>query len=115
MVNISTCRKADQDYAIWVRDRVEADEELKNKSADDLKASGTNCIILEERLMLEFFYYWKNKSHLDIQNVTLCAGSRYSDGGVPEVRWDSDDGEVCVRWLYSCHRDFRLRSRAAVS
>ena len=113
MVNISTCRKADQDYAIWVRDRVEADEELKNKSADDLKASGTNCIILEERLMLEFFYYWKNKSHLDIQNVTLCAGSRYSDGGVPCVSWYGDG--LLVGWFGRAGANGYLRARQAVS
>ena len=31
-------------YAIWVRDRVEADEELKNKSANDLKTPTSRAL-----------------------------------------------------------------------
>jgi len=46
--SIESVRKADKTYAVWVRDRQEADEELKDKSANDLNGDGTNCITLEE-------------------------------------------------------------------
>lgn len=112
---ITSVREPDKTYAVWVRDRVEADEELANKSADDLKREGVNCVTLPERLMLEFFYYWKNEQHLDYHNWTLCAGSRSSDGCVPRVFWDPDCGEVDVSWRYSGGRSSCLRSRVAVS
>jgi hypothetical protein len=112
---VESIRTTDKDYAILVRDRVEADEELKHLSADDLKANGTNCITLEERLMLEFFYWWRTKKHLDITNFTLCAGSRYSDGSVPCVYWNPGYGGVCVSWCYGDDRYGTLRSRQAVS
>ena len=112
---VESIRKTDHDYAVWVRDRIEADEELKNLSADDLKSNGTNCLTLEERLMLEFFYFWKNKKHLDIQNVTSCTGSRYSGGSVPYVGWYSSCGGVGVDWFYAVDRDESMRGRVAVS
>lgn len=112
---ITSVRESKKTYAVWVRDRVEADEELQNKSADDLKAEGVNCITLLERLMLEFFYWWRTKQHLDINNWTLCAGSRGSDGRVPRVTWDPGGGGVDVYWDYSDDRYSYLRSRQAVS
>jgi len=100
-------------YAIWIRDRVEADEELKNLSADDLKEQNIPGIILEERLIYELKYFRETGKHLDRDNVTLCAGSRYSDGCVPNVRWFSD--KFKVDWFYPAFRDGGLRSRQAVS
>src|SRR3989338_9324403 len=44
-------------YAIWVRDRVEADEENKNLSADQLKERGTPEITLEEREAYELKFF----------------------------------------------------------
>jgi len=100
-------------YAVWFRDRVEADEELRNKSANDLKGAGVPGITLEERLMLELFYWWKTKKNLDIKNVTLCSGSRDSGGRVPYVDWDGDG--LSVVWCSPGHRGDCLRSRQAVS
>jgi hypothetical protein len=80
----------DGHYAIWVRANVEADPEFKNLSANKLKEINHQGITLEERLVLELFYFWRTKKHLDIQNWTLCAGSRCSDGGVPDVDWSGD-------------------------
>ena len=74
-------------YAIWVRNRVEADEELKNLSAGDLKEKNIPGITLEERLIYELKYFKETGAHLDRDNITLCAGSRYSDGVVPVVCW----------------------------
>ena len=105
----------DGHYAVWVRTRVEADEEFKNLSANDLKKQNHKGITLEERLALELHYFWKTRGkHLDIQNVTLCTGSRYSDGRVPRVDWHDD--KLDVRWYdHGYADDARLRSRVAVS
>ncbi len=105
----------DGSYAVWFRDRVEADEEMKNKSANDLKNEGIHGVTFEERLLMELFYHWKTGKHLDIKNVTLCSGSFDSDGFVPSVDWFDD-----YSWLYVCRYlpadcDDDLRSREAVS
>lgn len=100
-------------YAIRVRNRVEADEELKNLSANQLKTQSVAGITLEERLVYEIKYFKETGKHLDIKNITLCAGSRDGDGDVPIVDWSG--GEMRVRWYYHDVRGDFLRSREAVS
>jgi len=110
---IKSVRTTEKTYAIWLRDRVEADEENKNKSAKDCEKEGINGITLEERLLLELWYFWKTGKHLDIQNVTLCSGSRYPYGYVPGVGWF--DGRLDVDYCSTDNAHGDLRSRAAVS
>jgi hypothetical protein len=100
-------------YAIWMRDRVEADEELSNKSANDLKQESIKGITLLERLLLELKYFGETGKHLDLKNWTLCSGSRYSDGSVPCVYWGV--GKLEVDGDTVDFRDPRLRSREVVS
>lgn len=100
-------------YAIRIRDRVEADEELKNCSANQLKIQNISGIILEERLIYELKFFKETSKHLDIQNVTLCSGSRYSVGDAPYVSWF--DGKMHVYWYFRDYRHVSLRSRQAVS
>jgi hypothetical protein len=102
-------------YAVWFRDRVEADEELKNLSTDCLKERNISGITLEERLLLELIYFRETGNHLDIQNITLCSGSRRGDGDVPLVDWDGDDGRLSVRWFGPFNSHVLLRARQAVS
>ena len=102
-------------YSVWFRDVIEADEELKNLSANDLKKKSIPGITFEERLLMELKYFKETDSHLDINNWTLCSGSRYSDGDVPEVCWDSDAREFHVFWYHPESSDSLLRSRRAVS
>ena len=100
-------------YAIWIRERVEADEELKNLSADDIKEKGITTETLEERLLDEIKFFKKTGKHLDMKHVTLCGGSRDSSGGVPCVDWHVDEMEV-----YRTSPDIPdddLRARKAVS
>ena len=105
-----------QAYPIWIRDRVEADEELKSFSADCLKNQNISGITLEERLVYELKYFKETRKHLDIENVTLCAGSRCGDGNVPDVRWGEDyDDELGVGWCDPGAACDYLRSRVAVS
>ncbi|MCX6746397.1 MAG: hypothetical protein NTX00_05325 [Candidatus Parcubacteria bacterium] len=110
---IKSVRTTEKTYAISVRDRIEADEENKNKSANDCAKEGINGITLEERLFLEVFYHWRTGKHLDIKNATFCSGSRDSDGTVPCVRWHGD--EMDVDYCRPGSADGRLRARAAVS
>ena len=99
-------------YTIWVRDRVEADEELKNLSADQLKEQKILGITLLERLLYELKYWDETGEHLDVQNWTLCSGSRYAGVGVPSVY--CFDSSLRVLWYYSRSHVDNLRSRAVV-
>ncbi len=110
---ITSDRKADHDYVIWVRDRVEADEEMKNKSANSLKRDGIIGVTLEERLLYELKFFKETGKHLDIVNWTLCSGSRYSYDFVPYVHLY--DGKVHVNWYNADHQHDYLRSRQVVS
>lgn len=97
-------------YGVWCRDRVEADEEHKNKSANDLAGLGINCMTEPERIALEGWFHWKTGGHLDIKSVALSAGSRYLDGHVPYAGWGSDDGFYVDRYsIDSYYPDLRAR------
>lgn len=105
-------RESTQTYAIWVRDRQEADEELKGLSANDHRENKTPTETLLERLLHEFKYWSETGQHLDVENWTLCAGSRDSDGGMPGVSWRGDRLQVgCCSPVYHFGD---LRARAAV-
>lgn len=98
-------------YAMRFRDRVEADEENKYLSANTLAKRKTQNITLLERIILELWYHWRTGQHLDVNNVTLCAGSRLSDGSVPSADWDGIQFEVGYDGS-GLRRDY-LRSRSA--
>lgn len=100
-------------YAIWVRDRVEADDELKNLSALDIEQRSITAETLLERELHELKFWSETGQHLDIENITLCSGSRDSRGGVPSA--DGDGGGFYVDWYDPQHAGGHLRSRAVVS
>lgn len=102
-------------YAIWVRDGVEADQEWKNHSANALKERGVHGITLTERLLYELKYFRETGKHLDLKNITLCAGSRDSDGRVPYVRWTFFGRKLYVHWCDPGFAHARLRAREVVS
>lgn len=102
-------------YAIRVRDGVEADEEFKNLSADDIKVKKIITETLEERLMHELKFFKECGKHLDVTNITLCSGSRDSGGDVPHVHWFGYSSEVSVDRHSSGHAHDHLRAREAVS
>lgn len=108
-------RSSGATYAIWVRDRIEADEEYANKSYNDLQQMSIKGITLVERLLLELKYFSETGQHLDLQNVTLCTGSRYQDWRgqvVPLVRWS--DGGLGIGWDSRGSADGGLRARQVV-
>lgn len=101
-------------YAILVRDRVEADEENANLSANDIAARGTmNTETVLERIFHELFHHWKTGKHLDEKNWTLCSGSRNSDGNVPNANWNDD--KFNVNWYNPTNRNPNLRPRSLQS
>ncbi len=108
-------RKADSAYAIWIRDRVEADEENSNLSADQIEEMGMSTQTLREHLLQELEYFKKTGAHLDMQNITLCAGSRSGDGAVPRVVWGSVGDRLSVGWGISGTAGGSLRARQVVS
>jgi hypothetical protein len=59
-------------------------------------------------------YFDETKQHLDVKNVTLCAGSRDADGGVPDVDWGGGGVKLHVDWYSVGSADPSLRARAAV-
>jgi hypothetical protein len=106
-------RVSDKDYVVYVDQNVEADEQFKNKSANDLKKTNHTGITLMERLILELKHFEETGKHLDVNKVTLCSGSRNSDGGVPSVDWCG--GVLEVDWYGASDSDDDLRSRSVVS
>ena len=100
-------------YAIWIRDRVEADKELKRLSAYQIRERGILGITLLERLIFEVKYFSERGEHLDIENWTLCSGTHDSDGLVPYVFWW--DGRLRVGMSIPGGRHVFLRARATVS
>ena len=101
-------------YAIRVRDRREADEELRKMSADVLASKGIKGITLLERLVYELKYFDETGKHLDINSWTLCSGSRKKVGDMPKVRFN--DGHVGVSDCHpgSCLGDLRVREVIAL-
>jgi hypothetical protein len=99
-------------YAVWVRDTVEADKETRNLSANDLAERKIAGVTLLERLLLELACFEETGNHLDLESVTLCSGSRYSDG-VPGVCWCRD--KLRVYWRCADDRGADLGVRVAVS
>jgi len=103
-------------YVIWTRDTIEADPELANLSAEQIKEKGINPIMLEERLVQELFYNWKNPDkHLDLDNLTLCVGSRHPLGRVPSVRWFGGYQKLFVFWFNASSAYGNLSCLEAVS
>ena len=112
-ITISDRTSADGSYALWVRDRVEADEELSNCSANELRARQVHGITIEERLLYELKYFVETGKHLDLSSTTLCSGSHHSWGGVPYVRWHY--GKLNVDWREANDSAADLRCRDTAS
>ncbi len=108
-------REPAEHYAIRVRNRIEADEELKNLSANQIKGRGLTTETLLERELHGLKVFAETGEHLDVDNITLCAGSRDSHGDVPDVDWGRMDRKVSIDWYVPRFADDYLRARAVVS
>lgn len=99
-------------YAIWVRDRQEADEENKNQSYDQRRKQECQDETILEHMLHKLKYFDETGKHLDINNWTLTS-SLDSGGGAVGARWPC--GRFNVRcWRVGDHNDY-LRARSAVS
>jgi len=107
----------DHSYAVWIRDRVVADEELMFISAEELKKENIKGITLLERLIYELKYYTESKKfeHLEYDTSTLCSGSLDHLGRVPTVSWNRGNHwlEIGLAKVTDNYRS--LRSREVVS
>lgn len=112
---IENIRQSDRNYVIRLRGQVEADDELESLSAKQLEQEEINCVTLLERLVFELKYWSETGQHLDVSNITLCAGSRSRDGHVPCVSWGADNSKLHIDWCLPGHAIDRLRARQAVS
>ncbi len=104
----------DGSYAISFKRSVEADEENRNLSTEDLKKKGNKGITLLERLLLELGYFVSTGQHLDVETVTLCAGSLHRNGDTPRVCYRSDSLKIYVCWCGSRDQCDHLRPRSSV-
>ena len=86
---------------------------LKELSAETILERKIDTESLLERLLHGFKFWSEKKKHLDVKSVTLCASSRYSDGGVPSVDRDSDSDVDVGRHGARCS-DPAFRARRAV-
>jgi hypothetical protein len=107
-------RTADNNpYAIWVRDRINADEKLKLLSADDLKSRGILGITLEERLLYELKFFAETGKHLGTDRlphtVTLCSGSTNKNGNPITVQSDRDILKVKHDVSENAYKSLRCR------
>lgn len=96
-----------------VRARVEADEELKAKSAETLAAEQVVCTTFPETLRL-FFFKWSQGVKLDEHTATLCAGSRRLDGDVPSAGWRGGGFYVYYYYPQGAHSNIRARAASSV-
>ena len=99
-------------YAIWVRDRVEADEDNKNQSFNKRRAQGCDDENILERMVHELKYFDETGKHLDINNWTLTS-SLCADRGAVSAGWVI--GKFCVDWFDPDSSFGSLRARSAVS
>ncbi len=108
-------RTPNQNYAIRLHDQLEADEDLRSLSANQLEKRGLNCITLLEMLVFELKFWSETCGHLNWLASTLCAGSRGPNSIVPCVHRDHDNGGLRVNWCLPAGADVLLRARQVVS
>ena len=71
-----------------------------------------NSCTLRERILMELAYFEETGKHLDVDNITLCAGSRFRVGLVPIGYWYD---RFLIYWFNPSYRSSYLRSRSVVS
>ena len=106
-------RVPNKSYALWHRGRDEADEELKDLSANDLALRQIKTMGVIEYEVFKLKHFEDTTRHLDVINITLLAGSRNADGYVPFAHWHV--GTFRVHWTLPRYSHPNLRSREVVS
>lgn len=105
-------------YLVSFKANVEADEENKNQSAQQRRKQNCQDITLLECLFLALVYFLMTGEHMDFSSTaTLCTGSNFSDGGIPNVHasFDFDGLVVFVGSREVNDHDGRNRARSVIS
>lgn len=102
-------RNTQNNYAIWVKDGAEPDQEFLGKSTKQADPDMKLGVTLLERIILEMKYFLETGEHLDIKGLTFCSGSRSSGGNVPSACWIDDKFGVFWFVLDGSVSDYGLR------
>ena len=96
----STSVTPPRDKIIRLRATVNSDEVWKSHSANVLwnKYCEKGFLCLSRRLLLEAWYTFVTRNHLDVKTWNICASSHYVDGDVPNVYCTVDH-----LWVDSSH------------
>ncbi len=66
----------DDSYAVWVRKSRKPDDKWMGLTTEFIKKRNIKGITFEERMILEIYFFWRYKLHLDTSRyITLCTGS----------------------------------------
>jgi len=87
-------RTASENYAVWVRDGIEPDEEFSGKSVKQADPDMKIGITFLERIILEIKCFSETKKHLDVERCTLCSGSRYAGNQVLYTYWSVSEFRI---------------------
>lgn len=90
-------RNTENNYAIWVRDKVEPDQEFLGKSTNQADPHMKIGVTLLERIIFEIKYFTETGKHLDVKGLTYCSGSRNANGDVPNA-YLFNNGKFSVLW-----------------
>jgi hypothetical protein len=106
-------RAVDRPYAIWVKAGVEAELDIRS----EIELGNASVATLMEGLLLEVFYFdfISGGGHLNMENIARCSGSRYIDGGIPDILFNLPSNKVLVGRVSPDDGCCRLRHRRPVS
>lgn len=94
---IESVREPVRDYIVYVAPNVESDPEYRNKSARWVAENQINSTTTRESCILHSRYYAEIGKFLNMDSITLDAGSRDANGNVPHSFLRRGDAEFCLR------------------
>lgn len=103
-----------QDYVVFFEKNTEANKGMFTFSASELRERNISGITFTERLLLEFWYFNATKQHLDTDSITLCSGSRFSNGSVPGIFWSRANHCLVVRQIKENEANCYCRPRVVL-
>lgn len=100
-------------YLFRLYNSVEPDLETLGLSGSELRRKRINAISLPEFMIAEMFHFKATRGgHLNLSHSTLCAGTQFRDGTIPEVRFENRC--VVIDWVKPTHADSKLGTRLVV-
>jgi hypothetical protein len=85
-------------YLFRICRSVEADEDTLGMSGGEIRRKRIPAITLPEFMIAELYHFKATRGgHLNLAKSTLCAGTRFKDGSIPEVRFENRT--VVIDWV----------------